>query len=178
MIFAGMDIETTGFLTPDHRIVEIYIGLWRDKKLIFEYETRIDPMRASSEEAHRVHGISGADLIGKPKFEQVAPMIAKVLSKCNHAVAHNGLEFDMEFIKQEMKRVGVAVPNPPVFDTMHEGVWATGDGKKPNLEQLCFACGVEYDRALAHAASYDVHQMMECFYKALDWGFFKIDKAF
>lgn len=33
MIIAGLDIETTGLLTPDHQIIEIYISLWKDKNV-------------------------------------------------------------------------------------------------------------------------------------------------
>lgn len=174
LIIGGLDIETTGLLTPDHRIIEIYIGLWRDGKCIYIYDQRIDPQRAIGIEAQRVHGITAADLVGKPIWSSVAPAIAKILSKCHMVVAHNGLEFDWEFIRQEMTREGYKMPDIPVFDTMLEGIWATPVGKKPRLEELCFACEEEYDHAKAHAASYDVEQMMACFYKGLAWEFFKL----
>jgi len=66
---------------------------------------------------------------------------------------------------------------PQLSDTMTEGVWATHDGKKPSLQELCFACEVEYDPALAHAAAYDVDKMMDCFFKGLEWGYFELPEA-
>jgi DNA polymerase III epsilon subunit-like protein len=36
LIIVGLDTETTGFVQPDHRIVEVYNGLWRGGKKIFE----------------------------------------------------------------------------------------------------------------------------------------------
>jgi len=174
MLLAGIDIETTGLLTPDHRIIEIYIGLWRDDKKIWQYEQRIDPERAMSAEAQRVHGISIHDLFGEPKWNEVAPTIQGILKKADVYVAHNGQEFDMPFIAKELERVGLQMPEKPILDTMLHAIWATSDGKKPKLSELAFACGVDYDPALAHAASYDVEVMMACLLKARSWGYFAL----
>ncbi len=176
LIILGLDTETTGFINPDHRIVEVYNGLWRNGQKIFEYEQRIDPERGMPADAQRVHGISAHDLFGKPTWDKVAPAQMKVLSKAHMVVAHNA-DFDWGFFDQEFKRVGMKLPDIPVFCTMTEGVWATPDGKSPRLEELCFACEVEYDPAAAHAARYDVDKMMECFFKGLEWGFFELPEA-
>lgn len=176
LIIAGGDTETTGLLTSDHRLIETYTGLWRGGEKIFEYEQRIDPERSISAEAQRVHGITAQDLFGKPTWEQVVQKHQKVFSKCHMIVFHNA-EFDWGFYTQEFNRVNVALPQPIVFDTMVEGVWATPDGKKPSLQELCFACEVDYDPSLAHAAAYDVDKMMECFFKGLEWGFFEIPEV-
>lgn len=171
---AGIDIETTGLEIGDHRIVELYIGLWRPTgELVYEYEQRIDPQRAIAADAQRVHGISSHDLIGKPIWSTVAPIALKVIEKADGIVWHNGDEFDGKFLEYEFKRASLAMPARPAVDTMKNGVWATPDGKKPSLGELCFACGVDYDPAQAHAAAYDVTKMMDCYFKALDWGFFE-----
>ncbi|PZR92029.1 MAG: 3'-5' exonuclease [Stutzerimonas stutzeri] len=175
MLIAGIDIETTGFLAADHRIIEVFIGLWRPDNPVpaFVYEQRIDPQRSISADAQRVHKISGSDLIGKPTWDAVAPAIVKILGRADANVWHNGDEFDGPFIKQELERVGLKMPERPSLDTMVEGVWATPDGKKPKLQELCFASGVDYDPAAAHAASYDVLKMMECYFFGLKTGFFR-----
>jgi DNA polymerase-3 subunit epsilon len=176
LIIAGGDIETTGLLTPDHRLIETYTGLYRGGSRIFAYEQRIDPGRSIAADAQRVHGISSADLFGKPSWEDVANDHLKVFSKAHMIIFHNA-EFDWNFYKQEFQRIGKKLPDIPVFDTMTEGVWATSDGKQPRLEELAFACEVEYDPAAAHAAHYDVGVMMECFFKGLEWGFFELPEA-
>lgn len=176
-IIAGLDIETTGLLTPDHRIIEVYIGLWRDDKKVFEYERRIDPQRSIAADAQKVHGITASDLMGKPTFDMIAPDIVKILSRAHVFIAHNGAEFDGPFLKQELRRVGHSLPQRPIFDTMLEGVWATPTGKKPRLQELCFACGIDYDPAKAHAAAYDVDRMMECLFRGASWGFFALPEV-
>lgn len=176
-LYAGVDIETTGLLDPDHRIVEIYIGLWKDETYVNALNQRIDPERSIGTEAQRVHGISYQDLIGKPKWPEVAPAVVKILGAVDLIVWHNGDDFDGPFIKQELKRVGLVMPDKPGFDTMKKGVWATPDGKKPNLGELAFACGVNYDPSQAHAADYDVKKTMESFFVGVREGFFKLDEV-
>lgn len=173
-IIAGIDTETTGLLTPDHRIIEVYIGFWKGGKKIWNYEQRIDPQRAISADAQRVHKISASDLIGMPTWDTVGPKVAQILARAEHFVWHNGAEFDGPFLQQELKRIGLELPERPSTDTMVEGVWATPDGKKPRLQELCFACGIEYDPAAAHAAAYDVEKMMESYLAAQRWGHFPL----
>lgn len=171
-LIASLDTETTGFLAPDHRLIEVYIDLSRNGKSLFTYDQRIDPQRSIPIEAQRVHKITSSDLMGKPKWEEIGPVVHKILSKADHYVIHNA-EFDLGFLKQEFARIGLALPERPFTCTMEEGIWATPDGKKPRLQELCFACGVEYDPTLAHAASYDVIKMRECFFIARKWGFYQ-----
>lgn len=174
MIIAGIDTETTGFDPGDHRIVEVYVGLWKDRQLVREYEQRIDPQRSMPIEAQRIHGISSSDLMGKPVFKMIAPTLQAYIAKADLIVWHNG-QFDRRFLEYEFRNAGMAMPDRPDIDTMSEGLWATPDGKKPSLEELCFACDIPYDASLAHAASYDVREtLMPAFFKALDWGFFSM----
>lgn len=178
MIVAKIDIETTGLLAPDHRIIEVYTSLYKNRKKAFVYDQRIDPQRSISAEAQRVHGIVYTDLLGKPTWDAVGPVLYKVLERADLYVWHNGDEFDGPFLDMEFKRIGLpGLPKRPSIDTMAEGLWATHNGKKPKLAELCFACGVPYDPAKAHAASYDVEVMAECFYRGVEWGFFKLPEV-
>lgn len=171
---AGIDIETTGTDLPDHKTIEVYIGLWQDGKLIEELNERINPMRSIQLEAQRVHGITSADLVGKPTFDVVAPKIKAILEKADRYIWHNGDSFDGPFLNFEAKAHGVILPVRPSIDTMVHGGWATFDGKSPKLQELAFACGIDYDPALAHAAAYDVKIMMDCYFLAKSWGYFQL----
>lgn len=174
-LIASLDIETTGLLDPAHRIVEVYIGLIRGTEEIWSYEQRIDPGRSIDKEAQAVHHISYSDLLGQPTWDTVAPVVFKILSKADAFLWHNGDYFDGPFLHQELSRVGLHLPPKPSIDTMIGGVWATPDGKKPRLQELCFALGIDYDPALAHAAAYDVHQMQKCFWRAQEFGYYPLE---
>ena len=177
MKIVGLDLETTGLFAPEHRIIEVYAGVWDSdtRKLASFINQRIDPERSIMAEAQRVHGISLLDLVGKPKFKDVAPALHGMLARADLLVAHNGAEFDLPFLNMEFKRVGLSKIETPMFDTMTAGRWATAFGKVPNLGELCFACDVSYDTSKAHAASYDVDVMMECFFKGIEWHNFELE---
>ena len=174
-IIAGVDIETTGLEPGDHRIVQIYIGLYRlDGTSHGSFSHLINPERSISAEAERVHKISLKDVQHKPNWDVIGPKVMKLLSfnELVGIVWHNGDDFDGPFIDHELRRINLARAARPTLDTMKAGTWATPDGKRPTLQELSFACGVAYDPDKAHAADYDVKKMMECFFRARSWGFF------
>lgn len=180
IIVGGLDIETTGLSQEEgHRIIEFGISLYdadtrANKGALIQ---RINPERSIQAEAQRVHGISYEELIDEPKWETVASKIARVIGSCKYIVAHNGLGFDLPFVRNELMRVGVAMPEVILIDTMLDARWATPMGKLPSLKELCFALEVDYDVALAHSARYDIDTMMKCFWRGLDLGFFKLPES-
>lgn len=180
MIIAATDTETTGFLKPEHRIIEIGLTYWeyeegKEPTLLKEKIWRINPERNIDAGAERVHKISLSDLKDEPKGDKVFPIIERALGYADLVVAHNGNSFDKPFIMQELERYGLKMPAKPWFDTMLEGRWATRYGKAPNLSELCWACGVEYVPSEAHSAAYDIEKMSQCFFYGLKTGFFKIN---
>lgn len=80
-----------------------------------------------------------------PTWETVAPNVYKILSRADLLITHNGDKF-VPFIDKELKRVGLKLPEISAIDTMRGGFWATSDGKKPNLCELAFVCGIEYHK--------------------------------
>jgi len=170
----GLDLETTGVdQAKGDRIIEVAILTYdfATRKMVDKYVQRIDPERPIAAAAQAVHGIAYSDLVGSPKWDAVAPEVARRLQMAPLAVAHN-MDFDGPFIAGELVRLGLPVPNIQPFCTMQNGRWATFDGKSPKLKELCFALGVDYDDAKAHAADYDTAIMMECFFKGFDRGFY------
>lgn len=183
IVIGGVDIETTGLSQADgHRIIEFACQLYRyDTTLGTEtpagsYVTRVNPGRSIDPAAQAVHGISFEALTGEPRWEEIAPKVAKVMNACHILVAHNGHGFDFPFIANELLRAGLSVPAAGSIDTMLDGRWATPLGKLPNLGELAFACDIPYDKSKAHAALYDVQVMMDSFFKALKQGFYTIPR--
>lgn len=178
MIFAALDTETTGFCEPEHRIIEIHIDLvdLDKQKKIWSYDQRINPLRNIPADAQRVHGISISDVAGKPAWEQVGPLVHKILDKSQFMLIHNA-EFDHKFLDMEFGRIGLPALTMPSYCTMENGIWAAPTGKKPSLQELCFACGVDYDTTDAHAADYDVDRMTQCYLKGVSWGFYDIPES-
>lgn len=174
------DIETTGLSQQEgHRIIEIALSVWGydpatklQRQLGKTWQQRINPERPIDAGAEAVHGISLAMLRGMPKWEDVAPTVNKILTRTKLFVAHNA-SFDAPFLALELIRAGFPMPNFDVFCTMDNGRLATGFGKVPNLGELAYACGIEYDPDAAHSAAYDTDLLAQCYWTGVDKGLFK-----
>lgn len=178
MILLGLDIETTGLdQAKGHRIIEVAASLYdlETERLMGSFVQRINPQRSIDPDAQRVHHIGFEDLAGCPTWPEVAPKLVKVMDKSDLIIAHNGQSFDLPFVANELIRIGERVPNINLLDTMIEGRWATPMGKVPNLGELCFACGIDYDTSKAHSALYDVEVMMKAFFVSYRKGFYKVE---
>ncbi|QNK01731.1 3'-5' exonuclease [Dyella telluris] len=178
-LIVGGDVETTGFDSEKgDRIIEVAFQIWDfdTRRKVKEIEQRINPLRTIPPAATAVHGIVLEDLRECPTWEKVAPIVAKALGLAKVFVAHNVM-FDGPFIGLELARIGLEVPNIDSFCTMENGRWATPTGKSPNLGELCWALNVPYDPSKAHAAMYDVDCMMQCLWKGIDLGYYKLPIA-
>jgi DNA polymerase-3 subunit epsilon len=179
IIVAIADIETTGLKVEDgHRIIEIACSFWAynsatgdHRKIGKMYLRRINPHRPIDPVAESVHKISLADLRGNPKWEDVAATVSELLSKVDVFVAHNA-EFDAPFIALELVRAKQPMPKFNVFCTMQSGRAATPMGKVPNLGELAYACGFNYDPDAAHGARYDTELLADCYWKGIELGLF------
>lgn len=178
MKIIGLDTETTGLdQEKGHRIIEIAMLTYElDGTLVDRWVQRIDPQRSIDPGAQAAHGISYTELVGQPKWEDVAEEVQRRVGTADLLVAHN-MGFDGPFIAAELQRVGLQVPNVPSLCTMENARWACPDGKLPRLGELCFALGVDYDPAKAHAADYDVQVMMASFFRAYERGFYTLPKT-
>lgn len=177
-LIIGLDTETTGLnVDKGDRIIEICCMVYNPlnrKRLVNVTKRFTNEGKEINKKAQEVHGISAADLIGKPKFSTFAPHLAKMFDRAKIGVAHNA-EFDFKFLAHHMAEAGYPLPaDLIVFDTMGEGMTASYDAKPPSLREFCWAMGIEYDPALAHAADYDVSVMMDAFFVALERGHMKL----
>lgn len=185
IVVAIGDIETTGLSQEQgHRIIEVCFSVWRfdavarTRQKVGTMIQRINPLRDIDAGAQAVHGISLAELRGEPEWDAVAPKIQKLFDMTDVFVAHNGESFDGPFLALELIRAGLKLPNFKVFDTMTNARSCTPFGKVPNLGELCFALGVEYDPEKAHSAEYDVNVLVEAYWKGVDIGLYPCPHAY
>lgn len=102
-----MDTETTGLdALKGDRIIEVGIIELVNRKFTGEkLHVYINPERGMDDEVIRVHGISEAFLVDKPKFKEVArPLYEFMLGA--EIIAHNA-PFDISFLSMEFDKVGL-----------------------------------------------------------------------
>ncbi len=143
---AFLDVETTGRDPQKDRVIElgIVVGTFGSLDNLQRHGWMINPGVPVSAESSAVHGITDADLVGKPTFAEVAPQILAVLEGCVPA-AYNA-EFDKSFVLSELDRAAVRPDKPPPA-IRREVVW---------LDPLTFARELykeEDSRALGEMAA-------------------------
>lgn len=148
--FAAIDLETTGLSPRTDRVVEIaVIQLDRDLSPCGEFATLINPGRDIG--ATHIHRITARDVVGAPRFKQVAPMLLDVLHD-RVVVAHN-VQFDLRFLYAEFARMGISLPELPAMCTMQLAPQYLRGLPARSLAACCVAAGIPLDGA--HAAAVD-----------------------
>jgi DNA polymerase-3 subunit epsilon len=103
-LLAFIDVETSGGNAQRDRIIEIGIIISDGFKIIEEYSTLIHPGVAISSFIQNYTGITDADVVDAPYFDEVAGKIFELLND-KIFVAHN-VHFDYGFLRHELRRAG------------------------------------------------------------------------
>lgn len=152
-----LDTETTG-LDPKsgHKIIE-FAGLEMINRKITgkNLHLYIQPNREIDIEAQNVHGISLADLEGKPVFKEIAQELCDYL-KGAELIIHNA-PFDVGFLNHELAQAGFPkIENlcPSVIDTL-KNAREMFPGKRNTLDALCDRFEIDRSNRTLHGALID-----------------------
>lgn len=158
------DTETTG-LRPDmgDRVIEIgALELENGFPTGRNFHVYINPDgRPVHPEAQRVHGISDADLAGKPVFSAIAQEFLDFIAEAT-LVAHNA-SFDMGFVNAEFARLKIApIAADRVIDTLQ--IARRRHPLGPNsLDALCSRYGIDNSHRTRHGALLDAELLAEVY---------------
>ena len=149
------DTETTG-LDPLHgdRVIEIAaIELHNDLPTGEIFHTLINPERDIPSDATRIHGISNADIAGKPIFAAIADQMLDFFGDAP-LVAHNA-SFDFGFLDAELARIQrPALDRARMIDTL--ALAKTRFPGLPNsLDALCRRFNIDLSLRTTHNALLD-----------------------
>lgn len=157
------DTETTGLDNREDRVIEIgaieMINRFPTGNTFHKY---INPQgRQVHPDAQEVHGISNADLEGKPTFPEIADEFIAFIDGAK-LVAHNG-GFDLGFINAEFVRLDKPTIDPnQLIDTL-----ALARRKHPmgpnSLDALCRRYGIDNSRRTKHGALLDSELLAEIY---------------
>jgi len=142
-LIAIIDVETTGLNPFRHdRVIEIAVLLMRpDGMLVRQFVSLVNPERDIGPTS--VHGLVTRDLIGAPRFTEIAGDVIQALDG-SVAIAGHNVRFDHSFLSAELLRIGFTLPEVPTLCTMR----LAGGG---NLIRACSDYGVAFD-GMAHSA--------------------------
>lgn len=104
MMYAILDIETTGGKYNEEGITEIAIYKFDGHKIVDQYISLINPERPIQPFVVNLTGINNKMLHNAPKFYEVAKRIVEITTDCI-IVAHNA-SFDYRILRTEFERLG------------------------------------------------------------------------
>lgn len=110
------DIETTGLSVINNKIIELAGVKMRDGKVIDKFETFVNPHEKIPYHISQLTHITDDMVAGAPELEDVLPKFLAFIGD-GVLVAHNA-RFDVGFIQEFCKRLGLPVPHNPVLDTL------------------------------------------------------------
>lgn len=161
-----IDLETTGFSpSKGARIIEIGAVKIKNKKIIKEFSTLINPEIKIPDKITNITGITNDMVKDSKPIGQVMLELRDFIDGCI-IVAHNA-KFDWDrFLVYFFKKIGVTFSNPIVFDTQVLAKETFKDLKKYNLANLCEYLGIQIQNH--HRAIDDARVTAEIFLKFME----------
>jgi len=114
--FTCIDVETTGLSPRTARVCEVAAISFRGRERLGTMAELVNPGCPIPAECTRVHGITDDMVKNSPAFGAVAPRLLAMLEN-SVLIAHNA-EFDMGFLRMELERIGLKLPEMHVLDTL------------------------------------------------------------
>ncbi len=157
------DTETTGLdpLTGDRMIEIAALELVRDLPTGLHFHRLVDPERDIDPDATRVHGLTRADLHGKPRFADIVDDLLAFIGD-DRLVAHNAT-FDFGFLNAELARLRrPAICHTRKVDTL-ELARTRYPGLPNSLDALCRRFGIDLSERTSHNALLDCRLLAEVY---------------
>lgn len=119
LMFAIVDLETTGGIPENDQIIEVAIYHHDGEKITGSWSSLINPETVIPPFIARLTGISDVMVQKAPLFSAVAPQIAEMLTD-RIFVAHNVM-FDYSFLTHHLEQHGFPPIEHRLFCTCHSG---------------------------------------------------------
>lgn len=162
-----LDTETTGLEAHSgHRIIEIgCVELLNRRPTGRHFHHYLDPERDIDAEAQKVHGISRAQLAGKPRFAELASELLQFIDG-SELLIHNAA-FDIAFLDAEFARCAALQVKPvrelcAVLDTLLLAR-ELHPGQRNTLDALCKRYGVDNSGRELHGALLDARLLADVY---------------
>lgn len=163
-----LDLETTGFQSYYHRIIEIFMFKVDHKGDIAEYHTLINPACTIPVKITKITGIAQADVENAPIEAYVAAEIRQFIND-GVIIAHN-LPFDQRFLAELFKRNNCRPLLSGGIDTLAVSrrlfpklcIYPKGEGSH-KLKNLMYHFGLDKAFANSHRAKDDVLLLIQVY---------------
>ncbi len=142
MLYAVVDIETTGGTPSGSRITEICVVVTDGREVLQEYETLLNPGCPIPRGITNLTGITDEMVASAPVFADIAQELYHLLHD-KVFVAHN-VNFDYSFIHREFERLGLPFFLPKICSAKSARKAFPGR-RSYSLGSICASLGIEIE---------------------------------
>lgn len=142
--FIVFDIETTGFSTKNHDIIEIGAVKIKGRKVIDSFSTFVSINRSIPDKIIELTSITDEMLQGQPEIKEALTSFLSFVGENGVLVAHNA-NFDVGFIKEKLKVHFKKDYNPAVIDTLDLSKALMKNVKNHKLNTLTRKLGIKLE---------------------------------
>ncbi|MGB0807050.1 MAG: exonuclease domain-containing protein [Salibacteraceae bacterium] len=162
MLFAVVDIETTGGNANLGKITEVAIVITDGETILEEFDSLVDPGMHIPSFITNLTGITNQMVEDAPPFHYIASRVADLL-KDKVFVAHN-VNFDYSFIKKELEEAGYPMPTKKMCTVRYSRKMVPGR-KSYSLGNICSHFGIK--NMDAHRAMSDTKATVQLLHELL-----------
>ncbi|MDB5195743.1 MAG: polymerase subunit epsilon [Flaviaesturariibacter sp.] len=164
VLYAIVDIETTGGYAANNGIIEIAIQVFDGESVIERFESLVNPGKVIPRYIQGFTGISNEMVEDAPYFEEIAYTVHQLLHD-KIFVAHN-VNFDYSFIKNHLEHFGYSL-NTKKLCTVRLSRQIFPGFPSYSLGNLCHSVGIELNDR--HRAGGDAAATVILFQKLLQY---------
>ena len=160
-----VDTETTGLsVLAGHRIIEIAAVEWVGRRPTGRtFHHLVSSGREIDADAAAIHGITNADLVGKPSFKDIAGEFIGFIRGAE-LIAHNAA-FDVGFIDKELEIAGLndRLSDLCLITDSLAVARSRNPGSRASLDALCQRYGIDNSNRRFHGALLDAQLLGEVY---------------
>jgi DNA polymerase-3 subunit epsilon len=162
MLFAVVDIETTGGSANNSKITEIAIVITDGETILEEYDSLVDPGMFIPAFITNLTGITNQMVEDAPDFGHIAERVSELLAD-KVFVAHN-VNFDYSFVKKQLEESGFPITTKKMCTVRYSRKMEPGH-KSYSLGNICAHFGIK--NLDAHRAMSDTKATVQLLHELL-----------
>ena len=162
MLFAVVDIETTGGSAKTGKITEIAIVITDGESILEEYESLVDPDMFIPSFITNLTGITNQMVEDAPDFKDIAKRVSTLLQD-KVFVAHN-VNFDYSFVQKQLADAGYPITSKKMCTVRYSRKIVPGH-KSYSLGNICSQFGIK--NLDAHRAMSDTKATVQLLHELL-----------